>query len=687
MGAASAIVSHTMAGVRRNGASVVCGASVTFTVLGLMLHLENRPTPGTERFFDPVMPAVAVAFPVVGAFIVSQRSGNVVGWILCSGALVGCAFFAEQYALNTFEVEPGSLPGGAVMAWLGSWLWIPGYLALMTLLILLFPEGRPPSAGWRVVAWMAGALILAAAAMGALAPDDADGFARSDFIRVDAMPAQAPAAYTLGVFILAPICWWGLWRRYRRAAGERRGQLRGPLVASGMAVLTPPATAVASLIAGVNLPLGLYQLVAGVAQVGVPASIAIATQRDRLYELDVRPDTLLNRLSAYGIVAAVGIGVYIGAFALMEFLVAGDHRFVFGLAALLLAAVVAGGLRGYVQRGVDHVFYRIRRYDHRLVDTLGARLRSTAGHDTVLPTLVQTIAGGLRLPFVAVELGREPGTGTYVGYGEERHGRAVFPLTYQNETVGRLIVAPRSATEPFDSTDRRLLDHVAGQAAVVAYALCLSADLQRSREHLVSVREEERRRLRRDLHDGVQPALSGISLGLDAARNLLTGHGEVDQLLTQLRAELDTAAGDLRRMVYDLRPPALDQLGVVGAVRQQAAKLGMSPAGPEIVVKAHDDLHDLPAAVEVAVYRICQEALENVRKHAGAASCEILLNVHEGSLRLEVRDDGVGMAGDVNRGVGLAAMRERTAELGGMCTVESAPGSGTCVRAVLPLSQ
>lgn len=206
-----------------------------------------------------------------------------------------------------------------------------------------------------------------------------------------------------------------------------------------------------------------------------------------------------------------------------------------------------------------------------------------------------------------------------------------------------------------------------------------------SRERLVTTREEERRRLRRDLHDGLQPSLAGIMLGLEAVTNLLEPSGPAEELLERLKQELQSASGDVRHLVHDLRPPALDELGLVGALRQQAVRFSLDPEGVDVAVAAPADLPALPAAVEVAAYRIGQEALENVRKHARARTCELSVALEGGSLHLAVRDDGEGLSGSPSAGVGLLAMRERAAELGGTCSVESS-GRGTCIRAVLPVT-
>jgi len=222
--------------------------------------------------------------------------------------------------------------------------------------------------------------------------------------------------------------------------------------------------------------------------------------------------------------------------------------------------------------------------------------------------------------------------------------------------------------------------------AVAAHAAALTRDLQRSRESLVAAREEERRRIRRDLHDGLGPALAGIVFGLDAARNTLAADPQATAAtLAELKSELQASIADVRRLVYDLRPPALDQLGLVPAVQEYAARLGERGA-LDILVSA-PALPPLSAAVEVAAYRIAAEALNNAARHSGARHTSVSFTVDDAQLRLEVSDDGVGVSTQRDHrgtGVGLATMAERAAELGGACSIAS-HGGGTSVVAVLPL--
>jgi signal transduction histidine kinase len=202
---------------------------------------------------------------------------------------------------------------------------------------------------------------------------------------------------------------------------------------------------------------------------------------------------------------------------------------------------------------------------------------------------------------------------------------------------------------------------------------------------LVTAREEERRRLRRDLHDGLGPQLASLTLTLAAARELLRHDVDAaDMLLQELSTHTQAAIADIRRVVYDLRPPALDDLGLVLALREQAAHY--SQAGLQITIDAPDHLSPLPAAVDVAAYRIVQEALTNVVRHAQAHTCVVCLTLGD-ALIVVIRDDGTGLPPGGRAGVGLTSMRERSAELGGTCVIETAPGRGTCIRVELPLHQ
>ena len=220
----------------------------------------------------------------------------------------------------------------------------------------------------------------------------------------------------------------------------------------------------------------------------------------------------------------------------------------------------------------------------------------------------------------------------------------------------------------------------------------LTSDLQRSRERLVTAREEERRRLRRDLHDGLGSRLAALNLQAGALRGLIRRDPDAaDEAVTELRDEIRASITDIRRLVYGLRPPALDELGLVAAIRQRAAVCALGESSGQsndlhVEVHAPEHLPALPAAVEAAAYRIVEEALTNVVRHSRARTCVVRLTIEQRALITEIADDGVGMRPDNAAGVGLLSMRERAAELGGTCVVECTPGGGTRMLARLPLA-
>jgi signal transduction histidine kinase len=300
---------------------------------------------------------------------------------------------------------------------------------------------------------------------------------------------------------------------------------------------------------------------------------------------------------------------------------------------------------------------------------------------------VETIAQALKLPYAAILLKEGEGFRTAAAFGSPRGEPETLPLVYQREEIGRLVLSPRAPGEGFSDADRNLLEDLARQAEMAVHAVRLTTDLQHSRERLVTTREEERRRLRRDLHDGLGAQLAGLNVQAGALRRLIPGDpAAADELVVELREELRSAITDIRRLVYDLRPPALDDLGMVEALRQMAQRYGAKDEPLSVLVEAPEDLPNLPAAVEVAVYRITQEALTNVVRHARARTCVVRLAVND-DVALEIVDDGVGIPAERSAGVGLSSMRERASELGGSCVVERAPEGGTRVLVRLPLPE
>ena len=411
-----------------------------------------------------------------------------------------------------------------------------------------------------------------------------------------------------------------------------------------------------------------------------PFALAVAILWYHLFDIDL----LIKRTLVYGTLTACVVGIYILIVSLLSLFFHPSSTFLPSLLATGMVAVLFQPLRARLQSMVNRLFYGERDDPYTVLARLSSRLETTLIPEAVLPTVVQTVAQALKLPYAAIALKHGETVALVASYGYPQQGLFTLPLIYNGETVGQLQLAPRGPNETFTTADRTLLTTIASQIGVAVHAVRLTADLQRSREHLVTTREEERRRLRRDLHDGLGPTLASMTLKLDAARNLLAQHSpDLDTLLCELKAQTQATIADIRRLVYDLRPPALDELGLVSALRQQFAQNNRGNS-VQMELEAPEALPALPAAVEVATYRIVLEAVTNVVRHAQARTCQVRLALSD-ELIIEVIDDGVGLPVQYHAGVGISSMQERTAELGGTCQITSHVVEGTHILVRLPL--
>jgi signal transduction histidine kinase len=434
----------------------------------------------------------------------------------------------------------------------------------------------------------------------------------------------------------------------------------------------------------------------------IPISIAIALLRYRLWDIDI----VINRTIVYSALTGIIVGLYVLTVASLSALFQVRGNFAISIFASGLIAVLFHPLRDRLQHAVNHLLYGERDDPYLVLSRLGQRLEAIVESSALLPTIAQTVREALKLPYTAIALA--PGDGQQATGDQETmdhypvvassgvpvNDTITLPLIYKGESVGQLILGPRVPGEVFGNADRRLLEGLARQAGIAVHTLRLTVELQRSRERLVIAREEERRRLRRDLHDGLGPALAAQTLKVGSARAFLQYNGAAaDDLLAEVERDIEITMEDLRSLINNLRPPVLDELGLVGAIRQCAAQYHSQLAGVKgaervaqlhISVEVPDYLPDLPAAVEMAAYRIVQEALTNVVRHANAQNCRIRLSLSDW-LQVEVQDDGTGLALERHMGVGLASMRERAEELGGTCVIEPAPAGGTRMCACLPL--
>jgi signal transduction histidine kinase len=345
-----------------------------------------------------------------------------------------------------------------------------------------------------------------------------------------------------------------------------------------------------------------------------------------------------------------------------------------------VTVLLYGPLRQRLSRWVRRLMFGDRANPYDVVAGLASTLETIDEGAEQLAAVASAVASAFGVGFVSVEVDRSGGERMVATYGARPADTRTLPISYRGSEVGRLVLPARGLRSRLSRRDEQLLGDLVRQAATAARTSLLAEDLQVSRERLVTAREEERRRIRRDLHDGLGPALSGVVFQLESARLLVDK--DPDAARAQVAAtsqHVQDVVADVRRLVHDLRPPALDDLGLVGALRQQAERLE-----PTTTVEA-GDLGALPAAVEVAAYRIISEAMANVARHADATTCTVRLAVVDRELVIEVADDGAGIPEEVQVGVGLVGLRERAAELGGVSDVTCPPSGGTLVRARLPL--
>jgi len=488
-----------------------------------------------------------------------------------------------------------------------------------------------------------------------------------------------------------PLILWILIYRYRRLLNARE-RISMKWLILGWSVLIPSIVFVTGILPAITSPASLAFLAIntfGFFGCGINiAGFLMAVLYANAFDIDV----LISRTLVYAALTTIVVGLYVLIVGYLGVVFRTGGNLVISLVATGVVAVLFQPLRGWLQRGVNHLLFGKRDAPYQVLARLDQQIAQAMPPEDVLPALVKTIATTLKLPYVAVALVQSDTSALseehlVTIYGQPTPHAPVerLPVVYQGEIVGQLLLAPRTGEAQLTRADRRLLEDLARHAGVIAYAVRLTADLRRSRERIVVAREEERRRLRRDLHDGLGPMLASLSLTLAAARAYLPHNPTATgTLLQELAAHVQGAVTDIRRLVYELRPPALDDLGLLGALREQAARYAQ--AGLQVCVDAPLPLDPLPAAVEVAAYRIGVEALTNVVRHAQASTCTIKVR-RECDLLIEISDDGRGFPPETPRGIGLRSMYERAEELGGSCTIEALPEEGTLVVARLPLTE
>lgn len=603
-----------------------------------------------------VLVAFAVLCLAVDAVIVHRRPDQREAWVVATFlALVGTVNAPAMEALAWRYPSATTAAAGANTA----------LVALLLAVLVTFPDGRPvPRVAGPIAA--ASVLVLAVLGWGRLGDDLPDAWFVVLLVAITAgLAAQV--------------------HRYRRVSDwERRQQTKWVVIALGLAVAGQIVFPLVSALPALSNPGAGAVVGEAVALVGVTGGFAslviafgVAVLRHRLWDVDI----VVNRTLVYGGLTLAITTVYVLAVIAAERLVGTWAESIVTLALVAVIALFLSHARDRLQRSVNRLMYGQRDEPYGVLARLGRRLHDATEPASITTAITDTLAGALRVPYVGLTLDSTdhppvPGSGFP---GDVLR----VPVIHHDQQVACLHVPPRSPGEAFNPADVALLDDLARQIAAPLAALRLTEELDRARKDRIVALEEERRRLRRDLHDGLGPTLAAMTLQAEVARDLIRSDPDrCTELLDGITHQLHASTGDIRRLVYGLRPPALDDLGLTAALARYLADLGS--AGLTVHFTHPERLAELPAAVEVAAFRIVQEAVTNVLRHAKATTCEVRLTIDGDVFTVSVQDDGTGMTCLTPTGVGLRSIRERVAELGGTCTINSSSTGGTSLIAQLP---
>jgi signal transduction histidine kinase len=615
--------------------------------------------------------AGSMVYLAVAVVICIAKPGHPVGLLALvgtstSGIVTGMVELGERGLLD----HPGSVPAAGLLLAVGSAARAVGWVLLVAVLPLVFPDGRLTGSvrRQRVSRGAAvGALVFLALGSG-LAAQESDlrleghpnPLGLPDWVTsVAGFLSVGGTLLTIACVVLAIM---GLVARWRHGDPLLRQQVLWFALAFVVPILFLPYAflghATAWEFAVVLLP--------------VPIALLVAMLQHQLYDVQLVVSRTLTWVVLSAVVAVLYAVVVGGVGAMLR------TRGAVWL-PWLAAGVVAvsfSPLRNGLQAGVNRIVYGQWSQSTEVLAATGRRLSDAADVPALLQTLTDELAVGLALDHVSI---RDAGGRTLSSRGIEAAGETL-PLTAYGEVVGELAWSGRRLRD----VDRRLLDDVARQLGGVVHSWRLVDELRVAQERLVLASEDERRRLRRDLHDGLGPALAGLTLQVDTVRNVLDAGGSADEHLLRLRTGIQSTVVDVRRIVEGLRPPALDELGLSGAVEELARRL--TAQNGCVIDVAASQTPRLAAAVEVAAYRVAQEAMTNVVRHSGASRCTVHVDATDGELQVRVQDNGTGVVRPRPGGVGLASMHERAAEIGGRLDLVAVPGSGTTVALHLPLA-
>lgn len=629
-------------------ATVIAVAAWGSAVLAVAMAVLARPPVDEGTWFFVVDVAVAVVYGTVSALILARRP-HAVGWVLALAA-VGGGLAAVGFAYPMLAERMPGLPVPEVVAFLQSTAWVPGTLALFTVVPWLVRDHPLGHAVWGVV--IGSGLIV---------------------VFLVAQAAGAEAAFVpllLAIVVAGFVAAGDAERRHRRGpVAERHGL---GWLALGAALLALSFVPLLLPYGALPIPVWTTPVLHLMSQTVYPAAILVAVLRGRMWGLRLAVSrTVLAGLMTVGL-SLVYVVVTVAVTRVVP------QSGVAPAVGAVFVALAVHPARVWLERRVHRLVYGVSASPEHVVRTLGSHLRLAETGEELLRGLAADVGAAMRLESVSVLVpGREA-----VVWGSPQGHPVEVPLGHRGEHVGDLVVTLPGGESLGTRGEQSLTD----LATVVATAVAVTRaaeEVERTRDRLARARLEERRVIRREIHDGLGPSLAGLRLGLQGARNLMaTDPAAAAELLTTLQAELDQRVSDVRSLSHSLLPPVLDELGLSAALAELAAKHAEDGLEVQLDLR-HDDA--LGPEVAAAAYGIAAEAVVNVARHSGVRACSVSTTTSAAGLHVRVHDDGRGVDPQARAGVGSSAMRERAEEQGGRVDVHSAPDGGTTVEALLPL--
>jgi signal transduction histidine kinase len=623
-------------------------------------------------------PIYALAFALVGAMIIARRPENRIGWVACAvGLLTALYEFCLGYATFGTYVN-SSLPALGFVKWLENWEWVVPVILMLFFLPLLFPDGKPISPRW----WLVAPLVVVGFGLGLFG------------IHIGQVLGAIAVLLAIASLLI----------RYRRAGADERQQIRWfALAGSLLAIVAVSGLAVSAFVYHNNTVVfnPIFDVLTPLAFTALAASLGIAVLKYRLYDIDlfIRQTlvygTLVVLISVVYFVTVVTVGSRVGQ------LPRNDPAA--GVAVGAIFALAFQPLRRRLQRLANRLVYGKRATPYEVLSEFGRRMSTMYASEDLPLRMAQVLAQGVTADRATVWLRvgdelRQAASWPTGGDGPHalplRNGDLppiggaddAVPVRYQGELLGALAVAKR---EPLTATEHRLLSDLGQETGLVLKNARLTAELvqrleelQASRERLVTAQDTERRRLERNMHDGAQQNLVALKLKIALAKNLTaTDPKKAQAALDELAGDANDAIETLRELARGLYPPILAQDGLIAAIESQARR---TPLPVEVI---GGPIPRYPQQTEASVYFCVLEALQNIAKHAQATKAVVRFDPQPGRLVFSVSDDGRGVdPAKVRSGSGMQNMRDRVEVSGGELRVESSPNAGTRIIGSIPVS-